>query len=96
MAEANSKTGEAMNARGRPTSTLDPLLRERLTEYRVERCYSLRRLRSEMQAPFVPATLGKALEGLPVFDMYVLWIERWIRKHLESTAVPLHAPAADR
>src|SRR5437588_8509305 len=29
--------GEAMNARGRPTSTLDPLLRERLTKYRVER-----------------------------------------------------------
>jgi len=75
-------------SRGRQTNTLPPRIREQLHQYRLERGWSLRRLRREMQAPFVPGTLGKALEGLPVYDLYVVWIERWIKRtfnHAEET-----------
>lgn len=72
--------------RGRQTSVLSPEYRAVLAQYRLDRALSLAALRRAIGCPFVPETLGKALEGLPVYDLYIVWLERWVkRQHAEKT-----------
>lgn len=44
--------------------------------------YSLPALRSAMQAPFGYKTLGKALQGLPVWELHHSWLVVWIERYL--------------
>lgn len=72
-------------ARGRQTKTLTPEQIELLHLYRLENAHSLMGLRDAMKAPFTSTTLKKALQGLPVYDFYVIWLTRWIDKRLRGT-----------
>lgn len=74
----------------------------RLTEDQIERLdkfrraahdsarggYSFPQLKLAMSAPFGYKTLGKALKGLPVWDLHHSWIVSWIERYLGKPAQP--------
>ena len=44
--------------------------------------YSVAQLRKAMSLPFSTETLGKALRGLPIWDLHHSWLASWIERYL--------------
>jgi len=65
-------------SRGRQTRPLALSEVEWLRQYRLAGALSVRALRAAMRPPFTAATLGKALHGLPVYELYAAWLTNWI------------------
>lgn len=75
-------------ARGRQTKRLTKEQRSLLEEFRTTPHkgapggYSVAALHKAMRMPFSPETLGKALRGLPVWDLSHSWLVAWIERYL--------------
>jgi len=67
--------------RGRQTRSLSVSEVEWLQEYRLARTLSVRALLLLMRPPFTAETLSKALQGLPIYDLYAAWLTNWIDEH---------------
>lgn len=48
--------------------------------------YSVAQLRNAMSLPFSTETLGKALRGLPIWDLHHSWLASWIDRYLVKRA----------
>jgi hypothetical protein len=77
-------------ARGRQTRELTKEQAQRLEKFRLARhegaeCgYSLPQLARAMAAPFGYKTLGKALQGLPVWDLHHTYIVSWLDRFVPA------------
>lgn len=82
--------------RGRQTRKLTEDQVQRLEQFRrtrhegAESGYSLPQLTQAMAAPFGYKTLGKALQGLPVWDLHYTYIVSWLDRF-----VPAGVPVVD-
>lgn len=82
--------------RGRQTRKLSEDQVQRLDQFRrtrhegAESGYSLPQLAKAMAAPFGYKTLGKALQGLPVWDLHYAYIVSWLDRF-----VPAGVPVVD-
>jgi hypothetical protein len=75
---------------GRQTKEVPENIRKQLEAYRVSRGLSFRALSIEMvsgagQFKIRPAILKKAIDGVPVWDLFTSYIVGWVDRYLPAT-----------